>query len=88
MLSEKYKTAISKYAKKYDVGTVILFGSCLYSDAPNDIDIGIKGIDPENFFKFYGELLLEIPERIDVVNLDNDNLFNRLVEKEGVKLYG
>jgi len=66
MLSEKYKTAISKYAKKYDVGTVILFGSCLYSDAPNDIDIGIKGIDPENFFKFYGELLLEIPERIDV----------------------
>ncbi len=88
MLSEKYKTAISKYAKKYDVGTVILFGSCLYSDDPNDIDIGIKGIDPENFFKFYGELLLEIPERIDVVNLDKDNLFNRLVEKEGVKLYG
>ncbi|KAF5411582.1 MAG: hypothetical protein C5S47_03585 [Candidatus Methanogasteraceae archaeon] len=64
--------------------------SCLYSDDPNDIDIGIYGMDPENLFKFYGELSLEIPERIDIdiVTLDKDNLFNRLVEKEGMKLYG
>ena len=88
MISEKYKAAILKYAKKYGVGIAILFGSCLYCDDPNDIDIGIMGIDPENFFKFYGELLFEIPERIDIVNLDKDNLFNRLVEKEGMKVYG
>ena len=39
-------------------------------------------------FEFYEELLLEIPKRIDLVNRSKGNLFNRLVEKEGMKLYG
>jgi predicted nucleotidyltransferase len=88
MISEKDKATILKYAKKYNISTVILFGSCLNIEDPNDIDIGIRGIEPELFFKFYGELLLEVSKRIDIVNLGKDNLFNRLVEKEGVKLYG
>ena len=88
MLSEKDKATIVKYAKKYNIRTVILFGSCLDKEDPNDINIGIKGIKSEFFFKFYGELLLEVSKRIDIVNLSKDNLFNRLVEKEGVKLYG
>ena len=74
--------------KKYNIDTVILFGSCLDKEDPDDIDIDIKGIEPEVFFKFYGELLLEIPKRIDLINLGKANLFNRLVEKEGMKLYG
>ncbi len=88
MISEKDKATILKYAKKYNINTVILFGSCLDKEDQNDIDIGIKGIEPELFFKFYGELLFEVSKRIDIVNLGKDNLFNRLVEKEGVKLYG
>ncbi|HIE32150.1 MAG TPA: nucleotidyltransferase domain-containing protein [Methanosarcinales archaeon] len=88
MISEKDKATILKYAKKYNITTVILFGSCLDKEDPSDIDIGIKGIEPELFFKFYGELLFEVSKRIDIVNLGKDNLFNRLVEKEGVKLYG
>ncbi len=88
MISEKDKAAILKLAKKYNLRTVILFGSCLGREDPNDIDIGVKGIEPELFFKFYGELLLEITMPIDVVNLDKDNPFNKLVEKEGMKLYG
>jgi predicted nucleotidyltransferase len=88
MISKKDKATILKYAKKYNISTVILFGSCLDKEDLNDIAIGIKGIKPELFFKFYGELLLEVSKRIDIVNLGKDNLFNRLVEKEGVKLYG
>jgi len=88
MISEKDKATILKYAKKYNLSTVILFGSCLDREDPNDIDIGIKGIEPELFFKFYGELLLEITKPVDVVNLDKDNPFNKLVEKEGMSLYG
>ena len=61
-------------------------GICLKT--PREIDIGIKGIEPEVFFKFYEELLLEIPKRIDRVNRSKGNLFNRLVGKEGMKLYG
>ncbi|MBA7521645.1 hypothetical protein ES705_13756 [subsurface metagenome] len=88
MISEKDKATILKYAKKYNLSTVILFGSCLDREDPNDIDIGIKGIEPELFFKFYGELLLEITKPVDIVNLDKDNPFNKLVEKEGMSLYG
>jgi len=88
MLPEKDKAIILKYAKKYNLSTVVLFGSCLDREDPNDIDIGIKGIEPELFFDFYGELLLEITMPIDVVNLNKDNPFNKLVEKEGLKIYG
>ena len=88
MLPEKDKAIILKYAKKYNLSTVILSGSCLDREDPNDIDIGIKGIEPELFFNFYGELLLEIAMPIDVVNLNKDNPFNKLVEKEGLKIYG
>ena len=88
MISKRDRATILRYAQKYNIGTVILFGSCLDKEDPDDIDIGIKGIKPEVFFEFYGELLLEIPKRIDLINLDKDNLFNRLVEKEGMKLYG
>ena len=88
MISEKDKAIILKYAKKYNLITVILVGSCVDREDPNDIDIGIKGIEPELFFRFYGDLLLEITMPIDVVNLDKDNSFNKLVEKEGMKVYG
>ena len=88
MISEKDKAIILKYAKKYNLITVILFGSCVDREDPNDIDIGIKGIEPELFFRFYGDLLLEITMPIDVVNLDKDNSFNKLIEREGMKLYG
>ena len=88
MISEKDRSTILKYAKKYNLRTVILFGSCLDREDPNDIDIGISGIKPERFFEFYGELILEITMPIDVVNLDKENSFNKLVEKEGMKLYG
>ncbi len=88
MISEKDKAIILKYAKKYNLSTVILFGSCVDRENPNDSDIGIKGIEPELFFRFYGDLLLEITMPIDVVNLDKDNSFNKLIEREGMKLYG
>ena len=88
MLPEKDKATILKYAKKYNLSKVILFGSCLDREDPNDIDIGITGIEPEIFFNFYGELLLETSMPIDVVKLDKDNPFNKLVEKEGLKIYG
>jgi len=64
------------------IATVTLFGSCVDREDPNDIDIGIKWIEPELFVKFCNELLLEIAMPIDIVNLDKDNSFSRLVEKE------
>jgi len=88
VISKRDKTIILKYAKKYNLREVILFGSSIEREEANDIDIGIKGIEAELFFDFYGELLLLLSKRIDIVNLDKKNPFNELVEKEGIKLYG
>lgn len=88
MISEYDKTTILKYAKKYNLTEVILFGSSIERENANDIDIGIKGIEPGHFFDFYGELLLSLSKHIDIVDLSKDSSFNRLVEEDGIKLYG
>ena len=88
MISEKDKATILKYAKKYNLSTVILFGSCLDREDPNDIDIGIKGIEPGLFFKFYGELLRNLSKPVDLVDLSKKSLFNQIIEEKGVKIYG
>lgn len=88
MISQKDRSMILKYAKKYNISEVYLFGSCVKKEDANDIDIGIKGILPEHFFEFYGELLLNLSKPIDVVDISRDDSFNRLVRRDGVKLYG
>ena len=51
MISEKDKEIIIKYSTKYNVSYVILFGSSTRKDREsNDIDIGVKGIEPGLFF--------------------------------------
>ena len=89
MLSESDKTIILGCAQKYNVGAVYMFGSSLNPDAhARDIDLGVKGIHPTLFFKFYGELLRKLSKPVDVVDLSHQTLFNKLVEKRGAKIYG
>ena len=89
MISEQERSTILKCAQKYNVSAVYLFGSSIQADAePRDIDIGVKGLRPDLFFKFYGELIKELPRPVDVVDLSKDSLFRELVEEEGVRIYG
>ena len=47
MISETDKELIVKCAKKYNVSSVVLFGSSLKEEqTANDFDIGVKGIRP------------------------------------------
>lgn len=83
MLSEADKNAVLRCARKYNVATVILFGSALAEGVQaRDIDLGVKGIKPELFFKFYGELSRQLSKEVDLVDLSHKSLFNTLVEKE------
>ena len=88
MLNEEDKGNIILIAKKYNVSSIYLFGSSINSDNPRDIDLGVKGIEPKLFFKFYGELLRILSKPADLVDLSKDSSFNRMVEKNGVKIYG
>jgi len=89
MISKKDKMKIIKLAKKYKISTIYLFGSSLDKyNKGNDIDLGVKGIHPKLFFKFYGELIRSLSKSVDLVDLSKKSSFNNVVEKNGVKIYG
>ena len=89
MISESERGIIIQCAKKYKVPTIYLFGSSLDRDSGyNDIDLAVKGIKPEIFFKFYGELLRNLSKPVDLVDLSKKSLFNQIIEEKGVKIYG
>lgn len=89
VLNESDRNAILACARKYDVSTIYLFGSSLHDPAKaRDIDLGVKGINPAVFFKFYGELMRHLSKPVDLVDLSQKTLFNDLVEETGIKIYG
>jgi predicted nucleotidyltransferase len=89
MITEKDKKIILQCAKKYNVSSIILFGSSIRKDKnANDIDIGVKGIEARLFFKFYAELFKHLSKPVDLIDLSKKSLFNELVEETGEKIYG
>ena len=76
-------------ARRYNVGRILLFGSSTdpnrYSD---DIDLAVEGIVPEQFFSFYGELIFALSKPVDLIDLSNDTTFNKLIYRDGIRLYG
>lgn len=88
MITPKERRIILKYVKKYGVSSAFLFGSSLEKDKYNDIDIGVKGIKPKLFFKFYADLLKNLSKNVDMVDLSEKTKFTELIEKEGKKIYG
>ena len=88
MINEEEKKIIIRYAKKYNVSKVYLFGSSLDQSEYNDIDLAISGIEPSLFFKFYGELLRNLYKPVDLIDLSEKSLFNQLIENNSVKIYG
>lgn len=89
MISEQDKAAIVNIARQYDVKGILLFGSSIDPDREaNDIDLAVEGIAATKFFDFYGELLLALSKPVDLVELSRDSKFNKLIYREGVRLYG
>ena len=89
MISEKDKMMIFETARQYGVKSVFLFGSSVLADHPaRDIDLGVVGLAPGIFFKFYGKLLRGLSKPVDVVDLSKDTKFNRLIFRDGIRLYG
>ena len=88
MITESEKEIIIRFAKKYEVSSVYLFGSALVKSDYSDIDLAVDGIKPNLFFKFYGKLLRNLSKPVDLVDLSEDSLFNELIEKDCVKIYG
>ena len=74
-----------KLLKKFGCKEIYLFGSLVDGTgrAGSDIDIAIRGIDADKYFKILGQLMLELDHPVDLINLDRQDDFSRFLEKEG-----
>jgi len=89
MIAESDKRKIREISEKYHAKRVLLFGSCLdVTRESRDIDIAVEGISPEDFFEYYGDLMLKLSKPIDVIDLSEKSKFTKLIQQEGVLLYG
>lgn len=89
MIGKKDKDMIIGLAKKYKARSVYLFGSSLGDPKlANDIDLGVKGVDPKFFFHFYAEMMRGLSKPVDIVDLSDKTKFTELVKKRGIKIYG
>ena len=88
MLTEHDEMVIQALARKYGARRVLLFGSMAREDGVGrDIDLAVSGIAAADFFSFYGELMYAIAIPVDLVDLDKDSQFTRLIQKEGIPVY-
>ncbi len=90
MITAKEKSIIRKISSRYRARKVLLFGSSVRKDQgrARDIDLAVSGVHRSDFFKFYGELLFSLSRPVDLVDLTRSSKFSRLVEKEGIRIYG
>ena len=89
MITQKDREKIQEIYRKYKVKRALLFGSSIYTDKnSNDIDIAVEGVNPKDFFKFYGELIFSLSKPVDIVDLAETSKFVRLIQKEGIPVYG
>jgi hypothetical protein len=82
MLTDADKEIITKCAKKYNISIVYVLSSL------GDVVVGVDGVDPRVFFRFYGELLRTLSSPVDVYDLAVKSLYCGIFEKEGVKIHG
>ena len=88
MLSESEIKIISDCAQEYGAQKIVLFGSSLRdSEAAHDIDLGVLGIKPQQFFSFYGSLLMKLDKPVDLVDLSEKSKFTSLILKRGQSIY-
>jgi len=80
----KYRQDIenaTKLLKNEGCEAVFLFGSLVTGKIHDnsDIDIGIKGLSPQKFFRVYANLDKEIKNKIDLVDFDVNEEFYLLL---------
>ena len=88
MITKSEKDVISRCAEKYNVSSILLFGSSIEKEKTNDIDLGVKGIEPKLFFKLYAELVKQLSRPVDLVDISRKSLFSKLIEETGINIYG
>lgn len=64
---------------------VFVFGSLVHGEArpDSDLDIAVRGLPPEKFFRTMSEISFAISRPFDLVDLDEQNPFTEYLEQAG-----
>ncbi|MBI4557002.1 MAG: nucleotidyltransferase domain-containing protein [Candidatus Hydrogenedentes bacterium] len=88
MLSAEIRRVITDTAREFNVRAVWLFGSSLQEESESrDIDLAVEGLDPKDFFRFYGELFFTLPKPVDLVDLSQNPSIAPIIRETGVRIY-
>jgi predicted nucleotidyltransferase len=87
-IPQKYQSEIRTAAnilKQAGCSGVYLFGSLVTGKANerSDIDLGVKGLPAEIFFRTYSKLYLGLAHNVDLVDFDKNADFYNLLEQLG-----
>ncbi len=77
---------ISK-AKEFGIKKLYLFGSAAETENFRDIDLACEGLKGLNLLLFAGEIENEILMNVDVIDIEEDNPFNRVIRPKLKLLY-
>lgn len=89
MIPDADKRIIVECATKYSASRVLLHRSSSdEGDEGDGIVLGVDGIHPPAFFQFQAELAKELSVPVDVVDLSTKSSFTKVIEENGVKIYG
>lgn len=89
MITESEKKTIREISERYAIKRVLLFGSSITLDKESrDIDLAVEGTSPKDFFRYYGDLMLELAKPVDVIDLSDVSKFTKMIREEGIPLYG
>ncbi|MBX3729418.1 MAG: nucleotidyltransferase domain-containing protein [Candidatus Sumerlaeia bacterium] len=70
---------------RFGASEVYLFGSRARGQARahSDVDLAVRGLAPESFYRAVGEVLCELDVPVDVVDLDETGPLMELLRAEG-----
>ena len=71
--------------RKAGCGEIYIFGSLVDGTvtSKSDIDLAVKGIPPEFYFKVLARLIMQLDHPVDLIDLEEDNRFSQMIRREG-----
>ena len=87
-MTDEIKELIKKAAealREAGAREVYLFGSAAAGmmREESDIDMAVSGLPPQDFFKAMGEAHSILGRQLDLIDLDENNLFTEYLKKKG-----
>jgi predicted nucleotidyltransferase len=64
---------------------IYIFGSLVDGTVTpkSDIDLAVKGIPHEFYFKVLARLIMQLDHPVDLIDLEEDNRFSKMIRREG-----